>query len=340
MEISSSLAGLLGIAGDNMIYVVIMFVLGLFFIVKGGDIFVDAATWIAEATGIPKFVIGATVVSFATTLPELLVSAIAATKGQNDMAVGNAVGSVTANVGLIMSISVLCMPALVKRKEVAFKGALMILAVAGLCVFSNNLSLSLWQSIILMAIFVVFMIENIITGKAYIIDEDGDGKPDVNGKELLKNIFKFIVGALGIVVGADLLVDDGTIIARQLGVSEAIIGVTIIAVGTSLPELVTTITAIVKKQSDLSIGNIIGANIIDLTMILPICAFLSGGVLPVGKQSAFLDMPVCLLVICIAIIPTLIFKKLSRWQGALMVCIYIGYIAVLVTNSQFGYLPF
>ncbi|MGN1161353.1 MAG: hypothetical protein ACI4SX_03805, partial [Candidatus Fimenecus sp.] len=90
MEISSSLAGLLGIAGDNMIYVVIMFVLGLFFIVKGGDIFVDAATWIAEATGIPKFVIGATVVSFATTLPELLVSAIAATKGQNDMAVGNA----------------------------------------------------------------------------------------------------------------------------------------------------------------------------------------------------------------------------------------------------------
>lgn len=340
MEISSSLAGLLGIAGDNMIYVVIMFVLGLFFIVKGGDIFVDAATWIAEATGIPKFVIGATVVSFATTLPELLVSAIAATKGQNDMAVGNAVGSVTANVGLIMSISVLCMPALVKRKEIAFKGALMILAVAGLCVFSNNLSLSLWQSIILMAIFVVFMIENIITGKAYIIDEDGDGKPDVNGKELLKNIFKFIVGALGIVVGADLLVDDGTIIARQLGVSEAIIGVTIIAVGTSLPELVTTVTAIVKKQSDLSIGNIIGANIIDLTMILPICAFLSGGALPVGKQSAFLDMPVCLLVICIAIIPTLIFKKLSRWQGALMVCIYIGYIAVLVTNSQFGYLPF
>lgn len=340
MEISSSLAGLLGIAGDNMIYVVIMFVLGLFFIVKGGDIFVDAATWIAEATGIPKFVIGATVVSFATTLPELLVSAIAATKGQNDMAVGNAVGSVTANVGLIMSISVLCMPALVKRKEIAFKGALMILAVAGLCVFSNNLSLSLWQSITLMAIFVVFMIENIITGKASIIDEDGDGKPDVNGKELLKNIFKFIVGALGIVVGADLLVDDGTIIARQLGVSEAIIGVTIIAVGTSLPELVTTITAIVKKQSDLSIGNIIGANIIDLTMILPICAFLSGGALPVGKQSAFLDMPVCLLVICIAIIPTLIFKKLSRWQGALMVCIYIGYIAVLVTNSQFGYLPF
>lgn len=340
MNISDLVANLISVPGDNLIYVIVMFVIGLFFIVKGGDIFVDAATWIAEATGIPKFIIGATVVSFATTLPELIVSAIAATKGQNDMAIGNAVGSVTANVGLIMSISILCMPAFVKRKEVAFKGTLMIAAAVLLCLFIQNLSLSIWQSIIMIAIFIVFMIENIITGKASIIDEDGDGKPDVNGKALLVNIIKFVIGALGIVVGADLLVDDGTIIATKLGVSEAIIGVTIIAVGTSLPELVTTITAIVKKQSELSIGNIIGANIIDLSLILPICAFISNGSLPVGKQSAYLDIVICLTVIVIAIVPTIIFKKLSRWQGALMLCIYIGYVAVLVTNSNLGYLPF
>lgn len=340
MNISDLVANLISVPGDNLIYVIVMFLIGLFFIVKGGDVFVDAATWIAEATGIPKFIIGATVVSFATTLPELIVSAIAATKGQNDMAIGNAVGSVTANVGLIMSISILCMPAFVKRKEVAFKGTLMIAAAVVLCLFIQNLSLSIWQSIIMIAIFIVFMIENIITGKASIIDEDGDGKPDVNGKALLVNIIKFIIGALGIVVGADLLVDDGTIIATKLGVSEAIIGVTIIAVGTSLPELVTTITAIVKKQSELSIGNIIGANIIDLSLILPICAFISNGSLPVGKQSAYLDIVVCLTVVVIAIVPTIIFKKLSRWQGALMLCIYIGYVAVLVTNSNLGYLPF
>lgn len=340
MNISDLVANLISVPGDNLIYVIVMFLIGLFFIVKGGDVFVDAATWIAEATGIPKFIIGATVVSFATTLPELIVSAIAATKGQNDMAIGNAVGSVTANVGLIMSISILCMPAFVKRKEVAFKGTLMIAAAVSLCLFIQNLSLSIWQSIIMIAIFIVFMIENIITGKASIIDEDGDGKPDVNGKALLVNIIKFVIGALGIVVGADLLVDDGTIIATKLGVSEAIIGVTIIAVGTSLPELVTTITAIVKKQSELSIGNIIGANIIDLSLILPICAFISNGSLPVGKQSAYLDIVVCLTVIVIAIVPTIIFKKLSRWQGALMICIYIGYVAVLVTNSNLGYLPF
>lgn len=340
MEISARVADLLSISSDNTIFAVIMFVIGIVLIVKGGDVFVDAATWIAEATGIPKFIIGATVVSFATTLPELLVSAIAASQGKNDMAIGNAVGSVTANVGLIMSISILCMPALVKRKEVAFKGFLMIGAVALLFVFTQNLSLSLWQSIILIAIFAVFMIENIISGKANIIDEDGDGKPDVNRKALLTNIFKFIIGALGIVIGADLLVDDGTVLAKSLGVSEAIIGVTIIAVGTSLPELVTTITAIVKKQSELSIGNIIGANIIDLTMILPICAFITNGSLPVGKQSAYFDIIVCLVVIVIAIVPTVIFKKLSRWQGALMICIYIAYVAVLVTNSSMHYLPF
>lgn len=340
MEISASLAALFGLASDNTIYVVIMFIVGLVLIVKGGDIFVDAATWIAEATGIPKFIIGATVVSFATTLPELLVSSIAAMKGQNDMAIGNAVGSVTANVGLIMSISVLCIPAFVKRKEIALKGALMILAVAALFAFSSDLNLNLWQSIIMIAIFAVFMIENLISGKKALDIAEEEQRPKATAKDMAVNITKFIFGAAAIVVGADLLVDDGTVIATKLGVSEAIIGVTIIAVGTSLPELVTTLTAIAKKQSDLSIGNIIGANIIDLTMILPICAFLSGGTLPVGKQSAFLDMPICLLVICIAIIPTLIFKKLSRWQGALMICIYIAYIAVLVTNSSMGYLPF
>lgn len=340
MEISARVADLLSISSDNIIFAVILFVIGIFFIVKGGDVFVDAATWIAEATGIPKFIIGATVVSFATTLPELLVSAIAATQGKNDMAVGNAVGSVTANVGLIMSISILCMPALVKRKEVAFKGFLMVGAVAALFVFTQSLSLSIWQSIIMIVIFAVFMVENIISGKASIGADGDDEKPQINAKTVISNIAKFVIGAAGIVVGADLLVDDGTVIAKSLGVSEAIIGVTIIAVGTSLPELVTTITAIVKKQSELSIGNIIGANIIDLTLILPVCAFITNGSLPVGKQSAYLDIVICMTVIIIAIVPTVIFKKLSRWQGALMLCIYIAYIAVLVTNSSMHYLPF
>ena len=216
----------------------------------------------------------------------------------------------------------------------------MIAAVAALALFINNLSLTTVQSVIMIIIFAVFMIENILQGKSSLSESKDDEKPEVNGKSIFVNILKFVVGALGIVVGADLLVDDGTIIARGLGVSEAIIGVTIIAVGTSLPELVTTITAIAKKQSELSIGNIIGANIIDITLILPVCAFISNGTLEIGKQSAYLDVFVCLAVAFIAIVPTIITKKLNRWQGALMICIYIGYVAVLVTNSSMGYLPF
>lgn len=165
MGISESIASLIGINPENMMYVIIMFIIGLFCIVKGGDIFVDAATWIAEATKIPKFIIGATVVSFATTLPELLVSAFATAEGSNGIAVGNAVGSVTANVGLIMSISILCMPAIVKRSEVAFKGSLMILACAALFAFSLNGNLKLIPSFIILSIFIVFMVENIVSGK-------------------------------------------------------------------------------------------------------------------------------------------------------------------------------
>lgn len=340
MNISENFASLIGVNPNNMIYVVIMFIIGLFCIVKGGDVFVDAATWIAEATKIPKFIIGATVVSFATTLPELLVSAFATAEGSNGIAVGNAVGSVTANVGLIMSISILCIPALVKRSEVAFKGSLMILAIAALFAFSLNGTLTIIPSIIMLIIFLVFMAENIISGKKMMGIEHVENTPKASGKDIAINIVKFVLGAAGIVVGSDLLVDEGTVIATNLGVSEAIIGVTLIAVGTSLPELVTTITAIVKKQSDLSIGNIIGANIIDLTLILPICSFISGGKLEIIKQSSFLDMPVCLAIICIAIIPTIIFKKLTRLQGIAMLCIYIGYVAVLVTNGNMGYLPF
>lgn len=340
MGISAGLAGLLGVGAENMVYVIIMFIIGLVCIVKGGDIFVDAATWIAEATRIPKFIIGATVVSFATTLPELLVSAFATAEGSNGIAVGNAVGSVTANVGLIMSISILCMPAVVKRSEVAFKGSLMVLACAALFAFSFNGHLTIAPSVIILIIFIIFMAENIITGKKSMGIEHIENPIKITGKDVAINLTKFVLGAAGIVVGSDLLVDEGTVIAKSLGVSEAVIGVTLIAVGTSLPELVTTITAIIKKQSDLSIGNIIGANIIDLTLILPICSFISGGSLVIDKQSSFLDMPVCLLIIAIAIIPTIIRKKLTRAQGLIMICIYIGYVAVLVTNDSMGYLPF
>ena len=145
-------------------------------------------------------------------------------------------------------------------------------------------------------------------------------------QEKLRNLIKFIIGTAGIIAGAQLLVDSGTEIARMLGVSEGIIAVTLIAVGTSLPELVTTITAIVKKQSSLSIGNIIGANIIDLSVILPVCSLAAKGNTPVAPQTYALDIPVCLAIILIAIVPPLITKKFSRIQGFVLLACYAAYI--------------
>ena len=139
-----------------------------------------------------------------------------------------------------------------------------------------------------------------------------------------------MLGTAGIVVGARLLVDNGQILAIRLGIPEAVVGVTLIAIGTSLPELVTTITAVSKKHGALSVGNIIGANIIDTTLIVPLCGFVSGEALPAAAQSIILDMPVCLLTAAIAIIPMLICKKLMRWQGVALLSVYAAYLFVMI----------
>ena len=335
--------------------IVLLFLLGIFLIVKGGDYFVEAASWIAEKSGIPKLIIGATIVSLATTLPEMLVSIMAALEGKVDMAIGNAVGSVTANIGLIMAISIMFMPAVVKRKDYMLKAILMLLAATFLFIFGRDGQVEFKSSIVLLIIFIISFADNIrlaVVGAKekheHDLIEEKEEKKVVNKLkvklglkkertpkqvlryELIINIIKFVLGAAGIVFGADLLTDNGSELARIIGISERVIGVTIIAIGTSLPELVTTITAIVKKEASLSAGNIIGANIIDLTLILPICSLITGGSLPVSVQSAAIDLPACLIVGCIAMIPTLITKKFARWQSILLLVTYIGYMILTI----------
>ena len=347
--------------------IVLLFLLGLLLIIKGGDVFVDSASWIAEKSGIPKFIVGATIVSFITTLPELVASVIGTIEGSLGLAVGNAIGSVTANTGLIMAISIIFMPAIVDRKQYAFKSILLMLLTLLLGIFVLNGKLALWQSIIIILFSIVFLIENVLSAKALsqkpMLQEEADAqnneeqveqeeekieekgnlfdalkytfsfnteKTFSNKVTLLLNILKFIIGGAGIYIGAKLLVDKGTELATILHISEDIIGLTMTAIGTSLPELVTTLTAIAKKQSSLSIGNIVGANIIDMSIILPICGFVSGGTLVLDSmQTAYLDVPVSLGIMMIALIPMLFTKKLSRWQGILMLALYVCYLVII-----------
>lgn len=314
---------------QSLAVIILLFVLGLALIIKGGDWFVDAAGWIAEVSGIPRFIVGATIVSVATTLPELLVSSIAASKGQAEMAIGNAIGSVTVNTALIMALSMVFLPVTLKRKDYLFKSVLLMGAVALLWALCGDGTLPVARGVVMFAIFALFIWENIRAAKRQ--DEySTDEKPEKPTRQtVLKNIALFVLGAAGIVIGSDLLVDNGTLLAQRLGVPENVVALTAVAIGTSLPELVTAITSIVKKEASLSVGNVIGANIIDTALILPVCSVISGGTLQVAASTVRVDMPVCLAVTMIALIPALISQRFRRWQGILLIGIYIAYLAVV-----------
>ncbi len=319
--------------GGSLFMVLLLFAAGLLCIIKGGDLFVDAASWIAEASGIPKFIIGATVVSFATTMPEMLVSVFAALQGNADIAVGNAVGSVTANVGLIMCVALICMECAMTRKQFGVKACLLLAAILALFGFTRDGQLSVLESVLILVIFVGFLVESLIAAR----QEQGselpaqEERPKIDKKTVLLNIGKFLLGAAGIVLGAQLLIDNGSALARMLGVPDAVIAATMIAIGTSLPELVTTLTAIKKKQASLSVGNIIGANIMDLTLIMPLCAVIQGKPMTVERQGMLLDIPACLIICAAALIPALVQGKFKRWIGYLIGGLYIVYLIIMFT---------
>lgn len=309
----------------DLVLMIAIFIAGLILIIKGGGYFVDAASWIAGVSGIPKVIVGATIVSVATTMPEMIVSVMAAGQGKADMSVGNAVGSVTANLGLIMAIAILCMPGPIRRRDYFVKSILMLAAAAIIAAAGRRGAVERGLSLLLLAVFGAFLVENVRSAVA----AGGRGRTSRAAPEkraVLINGVKFVMGAVGVVLGADLLVDSGSALARLAGVSERMIGVTIVAVGTSLPELVTTAAAVVKKQSALSVGNILGANIIDLTLILPLSGLLAGQAMPISAAAGRLDLPACLLVGAAAVLPPMFTRKFQRWQGAALLSLYAGYL--------------
>lgn len=311
----------------EMVIAALLFAVGIVLVVKGGDWFVDAASWIARAAKIPSFIIGATIVSFATTLPEMIVSVMASLEGKNDMAVGNAVGSVTANTGLIMALAIVFMTVSAPRKHYWKQFLLLISAAVVLWVGSMSGTVALWASIVLIAVFAVSMATNVVDARRNPAEVE---KINVTKKEIAKNIALFIVGAAAIVIGSNLLIEGGSRIATALGVPERVIAVTMVAIGTSLPELVTTLTAIRKKEANLSIGNIVGANIIDLALILPVCTFVSNGTFSVSAQCLQIDFPACVIITLIAVIPMLIKQRAYKLQGVLMLLAYAAYLVITV----------
>ena len=316
-----------------MILSIALFAVGLVLLIKGGDWFVDGATGLATRFHLPDIVVGATVVSIGTTLPEVMVSATGALLGQGAMAYGNAIGSIICNTSLIAAISVACNPGPVNVKTMKMPVIFFFGSAALYCLAAYVLGdFPRWMGFVMLAIFVVYTYLNVRNGlknpeAASEEEEETDGK----ARSLLMELLLLVVGAAVIAVGADLLVEHGTIIAQGLGVPETVIALTFVALGTSLPELVTTITSLKKGRASLGIGNVIGANVFNLVLVSGVAVSLAPFEVPVGKllmghnASLVLDIPLMLAVMLLLTVPALAKKKLARWQGIALLCIYAAF---------------
>ena len=321
-----------------MLKAVLLFVVGLVLLIKGGDWFVDGATGIARRFKIPEILVGATVVSIGTTLPEVMVSATGALAGQGSMAYGNAIGSIICNTSLIAAITIAIKPAPVDPAALKKPVFFFFLSAAVYCVAAYVMGeFTRPLGFLLLAIFVVYMIITVRQGFKNPAPEAHEEEEEGASKKLWQELLLLVAGAAVIAVGADLLVDNGTFIAQELGVPETVIALTFVALGTSLPELVTAITSLVKGHGSLSLGNIIGANIFNLVLVSGVSVALapfevpSAAVLFGKNASLVLDIPLMLAVMLLLTVPALTRKKLSRWQGILLLCIYAAFCVVQFT---------
>ena len=313
-----------------MLVPVLLFAVGLVCLIKGGDWFVDGATGIARRFHLPELLIGATVVSIGTTLPEVMVSTTSALSGHGEIAYGNAIGSVICNTALIAALTIAVRPGKVDKAALKTPVTFFFIAAvfyAGVAYTSGYFSRVI--GCVLLAMFVVYMVVTV---------RQMQGQPDTAESEegikelpLWRELLLLVVGAALIAVGADLLVDNGTLIAQALGVPESVIALTFVALGTSLPELVTAITSLVKGHSALSLGNVIGANLFNLVLVSGASIALSPFTIPQGSMiaghnaSLVMDIPVMFAVMLLLTVPALLRGKLARWQGVTLLGIYAAF---------------
>ncbi|MBR5231324.1 MAG: calcium/sodium antiporter [Clostridia bacterium] len=316
-----------------MLVSVLLFAVGLVLLIKGGDWFVDGASSLARRFNLPDIVVGATVVSIGTTLPEVMVSTTGALQGSGAMAYGNAIGSIICNTSLIAAISIFVNPGPVNVKSMKTPVIFFFLSSAIYCMAAYGLgTFPRWLGFVLLTVFAIYMfltVRNGMKNPDAAQEEEETGKP----KQLWQELVLLVAGAAVIAGGADLLVEHGQIIARTLGVPETVVALLFVALGTSLPELVTTITSLRKGHASLGIGNVIGANIFNLVLVSGVAVSLAPFDVPVENTllntglnlSLVFDIPVMLLVMSLMCLPALVKKKLGRWQGITLLCIYAAF---------------
>lgn len=302
-----------------MISSICLFAAGLILICLGGDRLVDAAVAIARRLGIPQIVVGATIVSLGTTLPEILVSTTAAFEGSAAICAGNAFGSIICNTALIAGLTQSISPAKkVSASSVTWRTLLFF--VVGLAMLAYGWLFKRYDriaGIALLASFAFYVVMNI-----RMPGSDSETKADGSGS-LIKQFFTLFLCAVLLYIGAKLLVDNGIILAEAIGVPERVIAVTFIALGTSLPELVTSLTSVIKGFGNVGLGNIIGANLLNLLLVIGIPSTVSG--IDLADSTLRLDIPLGLLVMAVLTIPLMVKKRSYRAQGIILLTIYAIY---------------
>ena len=324
-----------------MIKPILLFIVGLVCLIKGGDWFVDGASAMARKFHLPELLIGATVVSIGTTLPEVMVSTMSALSGHGEIAYGNAIGSVICNTALIAAITIAVKPGPADPKTLRIPVAFFYIAAAIYCVAAYAMGrFTRTMGLIMLAVFAAYMVVNVRSmksGAAVAQSDDKEDEPSEEDVPMPKILLLLVLGAALIAVGANLLVENGTLIAQALGVPESVIALTFVALGTSLPELVTAITSLAKGHGALSLGNVIGANVFNLVLVSGVSVTLAPFVVPqsavfMGHNSSLvLEIPVMLLVMSILTIPTLLRGKLTRAQGILLLLIYAVFCGIQFT---------
>lgn len=313
----------------GMKFTYLLFILGLIMIMKGGDWFVDASIWMARRTGISLVVIAATVISIATTLPEFFVSTIASAEGLSDMAIGNSVGSIICNIALVLGICALIKPITIRGGFFGLKGILMLAYLCILFILASDGIITRLEGIFLISLSIIFFVINILENKGSFSKNHRKDREYIKKGESALNLFKFIIGGFLIISGADFLVETAADMANFFRIPKQIISLTLLALGTSLPELTTSISATLKNQQDISIGNILGACILNITFVIGGSALVSNNGLLISRQTLSLDIPMAILFSLIFITSGIFSEKISRFTGFILVFLYGIYITIL-----------
>lgn len=314
---------------------IVLLIVGMVLLVKGADWFVSGSSTIAKALKIPPLIIGLTLVSMGTSAPEASVSINSAVNGMTDMSVGNVVGSNIFNTLLILGVSSLIVPLTagkdIKRYDIPVMAGVYVVLILFAFVITP-LKIDIFEAVAMLVLFAAYTAFLIIRAKKAdksIADAPPEDK-EKKKKPVWLSIILALAGLAGIIFGGDIVVDNAADIAKAAGMSETLVGLTIVAVGTSLPELVTSVVASVKKENDIAIGNVIGSNIFNIIFILGLSSAISPLTL---KWSALTDMLVMLGSGIIVLLIALFSKKMQRWQGAVTVLLYIGYLTYIIIRN-------